>query len=277
MNQVAGVLATSTDTYLSDDDPQLIREALPFTLKLMEGTLAETPRHRGLLLQTCASFTQYAYGFIKFDADVIEDDDYKASKKLNQRAKKLFLRARDYCLRGMALRHRDVGLRLRKDPLGTAARLDIHDVEMAYWVAAAWGSAISVGKDDAELIADQVVVEALFDRLLELDPDFDQGAVHEAMISYEMARQGGEGKPEDRARAHFARAIELSQGHRAAPYVSLAESVALQLQNKKEFEALLAKALAVEVDKYPSSRCLNLVMQDRARWLLSLKDDLFIE
>ncbi len=277
MKQVAGILATSTDTFYSDDDPELIREALPFSLKLMEGVLVDAPNHRGLLLQCCSGFTQYAWGFINEDADEIEDDDYRQARKIRLRVKKLLLRARNYGLRALELKYKNIGTQLRVDPVSAVAKVGKRDVDLLYWLGVSWGAAISVSKDDTNLIADQPIVEALLDRALVLDEDFDNGAIHEAMISYEMARQGGKGNPESRARAHFKRAIEISKGLRVAPYVNLAEAVSIKTQNSKEFTELLNKALAVDLKKSPKSLTINLVMQRRAKWLLRMKDDLFVE
>ncbi len=50
----------------------------------------------------------------------------------------------------------------------------------------------------------------------------------------------------------------------------------VQKQDLKEFEALLNRALAVDVNAKPEWRLMNLVMQRRARWLLARKDDLFL-
>jgi predicted anti-sigma-YlaC factor YlaD len=44
----------------------------------------------------------------------------------------------------------------------------------------------------------------------------------------------------------------------------------------KEFESLLNRALAIDPDANPDTRLLNLVMQRRARWLLSRKAELFL-
>jgi hypothetical protein len=40
---------------------------------------------------------------------------------------------------------------------------------------------------------------------------------------------------------------------------------------------LLKKALAVDPDARPEWRLMNLVMQRRARWLLSREDELFVK
>ncbi|MGH9675873.1 MAG: TRAP transporter TatT component family protein, partial [Candidatus Acidiferrum sp.] len=61
------------------------------------------------------------------------------------------------------------------------------------------------------------------------------------------------------------------------PYVSFAESVSIQKQNRAEFESMLQQALAVDPDARPEWRLNNLIMQRRARWLLSRGDELFLD
>jgi predicted anti-sigma-YlaC factor YlaD len=91
-----------------------------------------------------------------------------------------------------------------------------------------------------------------------------------------MSRPGASGDPVMRARKHFERSVALSQGTDASPYVALAEAVTIQKQDVKEFESLLKQALAINPDARPESRLVNTVMQQRARWLLSRKSELFL-
>ncbi len=72
------------------------------------------------------------------------------------------------------------------------------------------------------------------------------------------------------------RAMALSGGYQAAPLVALAESVSIAKQDRLEFQSLLDRALAVDVNAKPEYRLSNLVMQRRARWLLSRIDELFL-
>ena len=95
VNKVGDALAGGGSTFSSDDDPELIRAAVPFSLKLMESLLAESPRHQGLLFATASGFTQYAYAFVQQDADEMEDKDLAASTDLRNRARRLYLRARN--------------------------------------------------------------------------------------------------------------------------------------------------------------------------------------
>jgi predicted anti-sigma-YlaC factor YlaD len=63
----------------------------------------------------------------------------------------------------------------------------------------------------------------------------------------------------------------------AAPYVALAESVAITEQNRSEFTSLLNHALEIDVDTHTDWRLTNLIMQQRAQWLLARSDEFFTE
>jgi predicted anti-sigma-YlaC factor YlaD len=277
INMVGDALASSGTTFSSDEDPELVKQALPFSLKLMESLLAETPKHRGLLFATSSAFTQYAYAFVREEADELEPVNLDAAVEMKARARRLFLRARDYGLRGLQTRIHGIRKALAEDPVKALKAARRKDVPLMYWTAASWGSAISLSKNDMMMVSDQPIVEALIDRCLELDESFDQGAIHSFLITYETVRQGGAGDPYRRARKHFDRAMELSGGFQAGPLVSLAESVSVAKQDRKEFQSVLERALAIDVTAKPEYRLVNLVMQRRARWLLLRIDDLIID
>jgi predicted anti-sigma-YlaC factor YlaD len=273
-NSVANSLTSGPDVFGTDNDPELIREALPFGLKTMESLLEVVPRHRGLLLTLCRGFTQYGFAFVQLDAEQIEPEDYTQATAMRARALKLFLRARDYGLRGLELRHRGIGDRLRLSPDSAARAIEKRDVPMLYWTAAAWGSAVNLGKDQPELLADLGAVRALVARGLAIDEAYDGGALHEAMIVLEAMPESMGGSP-TRAREHFRRTLELSAGARASPYITLASSVSVMEQNRAEFRQLLEQALAVDPDRDPSQRLANIILQRRARFLLAHEELLF--
>lgn len=277
VNKLGDALASGGGgTFATDDDPELVKAAVPFSLKLMESLLAESPEHRGLLLAASSGFTQYAFAFVQEDADELEATDYAAAQALHERAKRLYLRARDYGLRGLEVRQPGVRTALAGDPRAAAARFTKDDVPQLYWTAVAWAAAIALSKDDPARLAEIPQMEALLDRAEALDPDWGAGAIQSFLITYEMARQGVSGDPASRARTRFARAVELARGAQAGPFVNFAEAVCIEKQDAAEFEALLQRALAIDVDAHPEQRLVNLVMQRRARWLLTRKDDLFL-
>src|SRR5205807_290979 len=97
-------LAHPGTTYAADDDPELIAQAAPFSLKLIESLLESSPKHEGLLLAAASGFTQYSYAWVQQRADFVEDTSVARAAALRLRARKLDLRARDYGLRGLDVR-----------------------------------------------------------------------------------------------------------------------------------------------------------------------------
>lgn len=64
INKLGNSLAESGTTYAADDDPELVGAAIPFSLKLIEGLLSASPKHRGLLFAAASGFTQYGYAYL---------------------------------------------------------------------------------------------------------------------------------------------------------------------------------------------------------------------
>jgi len=276
-DQVGDALAAGGDVYASDPDVELIGAATPFGLKFMESVLADTPRHEGLLLSLARGYTQYGYAYVELPADALEARDVAAAYAERDRARRLYLRARDYGLRGLDVAHPGLAARLAADPRATVAALAPRDVPLMYWTAAAWGAAIALGKDDAFLVAGLPSVRALAARALELDESFDAGTLHVLAISLTMSEARPEAERLAAARAHLARALELSGGVLAAPYVSYAEAVSVPTANRSEFDALLARALAIDPAAAPHARLANELFQRRARALKARAGDLFTD
>jgi predicted anti-sigma-YlaC factor YlaD len=276
MNSVANSLAKSGDSFGGDDDPALIRDAAPFSLKLLESLLEELPRHRGLLLAACSGFTQYSYAFVESDAELIKDSDYRGFVRLQDRARNMYLRGRDYCLRSLELGYPGIRTRLAADPPGALRRMGQADVPLLYWTAASWGRTIAISLDRPALIDDLPAVQALIRRALQIDEAFKQGALHEVMIALESAPEAMGGSPE-RAREHFERALTLSSHASAGPYVTFARSVLLPQQKRVEFTEMLNRALEIDVDANRPLRLANILAQQQARFLLEHLADLFLD
>jgi predicted anti-sigma-YlaC factor YlaD len=277
VNSVGNILAKGGGgSFATDNDPELVEAAVPFSLKLMESILLESPEHEALLTATAGGFTQYAYAFVQQEADAVEEEDFDRASELRHRARNLYIRARDYGLRALEVGHPGFREALAADPVAAVAGMTEDDVAALYWTAASWASAISLSKDDPALIGEVPQMEAVIDRAYALDPDFDHGAIHTFLMSYELARAGGEGDPVERARHHFGRAVELSGGRKASPYITWAENVCVQQQDAAEFRRLLETALAIDVDSRPEWRLENTILQRRARRLLEQIDILFL-
>ena len=272
---VANTLSAPGDVFTRDDDPDLIREATPFALKLYESLLESVPNHIPLLISTCGSFTQYGYAFLEAEADSLDAARRAEATALRERALKHYLRGRGYCLRAMDARFgKGASAALLQDPIAAVAKARKDDVPLLYWTAASWGAAISLGIDRPDLAVDLPSVRALADRALALDPEWSKGSIHELMITLDSLPEALGGNA-GRAREHFKMAVAIQKGLAPGPYVSLATGVAVPNQDRQEYEQLLKEALAIDPEKDPSNRLVTLVYQRRARVLLDRIDEKF--
>lgn len=263
----AAVSATAT-AYGRDNDPEFVRLGAPATLKMVEMLLDQGPDHRGLLLTACSGFAQYAYAFLQADAELVTQNSPADARAIRRRASMMYERSRAYCLRGLELSLPGIGTSLaggkaeaRKAALARAGR---SDVPLLYWAAAAWGGSLAVADNPLMRVGEIGAIRALLERALELDEAWESGALHELMIGVEGLPALVGGSPQ-RARAHFDRAVLLSEGQSAFAYVTMATSVS----DSAEAERLLKAALAVDVEKRPAIRLANLIAQKRARHLLA--------
>ena len=246
-----------------EDDLVLARDAAPFYLKLSESVLLQTPGHGPLAVTVSSGFTQYAYAFVAFEADRLESQDAKAARQQRVRAARLYWRAQRHAM--VALESQTPGF-ARALEAGTAA-LTQEQVALAYWASAAWGSAISLSKDQPEAVADLPQVQRLAELAWRLEPAHGNGALSALLGTLEASRPGGQ---QAAAQQFFQSARTHSRGQNAG--VPVAEAEAMALGDRSAYERLLREALAVA----QSHRNLaNEVMRARAQWLLDTADERF--
>jgi predicted anti-sigma-YlaC factor YlaD len=252
---------------------------VPFGLKTMEGLLESQPRHEKLLTALASNFTQYAYGFVHTPAEEADwAGRYAEARAGRERARKLLLRARDYGLRGLDVRHPGLAEKLRsgRDPAAALAGTRREDVPLLYWTASSWALAISDAKSDMGLVAELPVAVAMVSRAIALDEAWGEGSLHEFFVTYDATRPANEGGGPERARAHLDRALALSMNKKLGPLVSWAEGVLVQKQDRAEFTRVLEGVLRADPGEEPRYRLVNTFAQRRARALLAHADDLFL-
>jgi predicted anti-sigma-YlaC factor YlaD len=274
VNKIGSALASGGSVFESDDDLELVGDALPFGLKTMESLLAESPKHRGLLFAACQGFTTYSYLYVQQDADRLADQDLAAANRMRTRARRLFLRAHRYGFRALESIAPGFGELAVTDPKAAVALIRKKtDTPLLYWNAAALGLAISTSKDDAVMLARLPEVEAMIARALELDETWSAGMLHEFQVTLAGAKPG---RPDfAMVETHYRRALELSKAH-AGVHVAYAEAVFVPKQDREGFRKALGLALAIDPDLQPDSRLANLAAQRRAHWLLGRIDELIL-
>jgi predicted anti-sigma-YlaC factor YlaD len=263
--------------FTGEDDPELVGQALPFALKIYESLLESDPTNASLALATGRAYVSYAFAFVQAPADQLPAGMVDEQRGQYLRAKKLFLRARSYIFQGLDQRRPGFSMTLEKEGAPQALRLvRKDDIDYLYWAGASWMAAFSADPFDFDQIVAIPRAIALLQQVMDWDESYGAGAVHELFISFYGSAPAEIGGSQAKARVHFARAVELSKGMHAGPYVSLATAVSVKNQDAAEFRDLLGKALAIDVDADVPDRLVNVINQRKALWLLDHIDDYFL-
>jgi predicted anti-sigma-YlaC factor YlaD len=252
-----------------EEDIGLAREASAFYLKLSESLLRQSPGHLALAESVASGFTQYAYAFVASDAERMMNTDAKAAHLLNERARRLYLRAHRHAMAALTRSNPGLMASLAKPSATQHILLQPDQVGVAYWAAASWGAYIALSKDDPDAVADLPLAVQLAESVWRTSPTFGQGAAASLMGNFEAARPGGS---MTKAAAYFDEAIQAGGGQNPGPLVAKAEAIAQATGDRPAFEALLQKALTVSAKRYDLT---SQIMRQRAQWLLDSVDDLF--
>lgn len=280
MNKVAGMLSSSsgTDVFSSDNDPDLVGDALPFAIKLYESLLASVPDHAGLRLRTGSLYIMYANAFVQTPADMTPRREGEVKEYLLARAKNLYLRGRDILFAALEKKNPLIRTQLKERKYREAmAPFKKEDVPLLYWTAVGWVAAFSVNPFDMTLGQTLPQTAAMMERVAELDPAYNRGALHVFYVSYYGSLPDYMGGDAAKARRHFEEAQAIAGATDTSALMALATTVCVNEQKAAEFKKLLGQVLAFDPEKSPANRLVNILNQRKARWFLEHIDDFFIE
>ena len=241
-------------------DVDFARRAMPSSLLQIDILLKTDPKNEKLLLNAIEGYTGYALGFV-------EDEDPDA-------AIGHYLHAYNYGLTLMSLnKELKKGLEGNTQDLKEAlqsARKE--DVPALFWSANAWGSYINL-KSDIESLAQMGMVQAIMNRVLELDETYYFGSAH-VFLGVLEASKGFIGNQE-LAKSHFDRALEISAGKFLLAHVLYARYYAVMNDDRELFSALLQNVIETPGDVLPDFRLINEIAKRNAKFYLKNIDEWF--
>ena len=245
-----------------ETDLELAREAIPATLKMLEGMLAQDPGNAKLRLLAAQGFYGYGFAFVEAGAP--------------GRAAALYRRCFDHARQalpgGLGSQVETLPLRQLEAALG---RLGKDEVPALFWSASCWSKWIDMNRDDPRSIAGLARAAAMMERALALDPGYYYGGPELFFGVYYGSRPPMLGGDLERAERHFARAREYSGGRLLLVDVFYAEYLARQRLDREAFHARLTRVIETPVGNFPEMAFANQVARERARRLLAKEDQWF--
>jgi len=267
------VMSSCTTAYYLDHYPELSKNIFYKKVQRAERKLIQDKHNPDLLLKACQLRTQYTFAFVVEEADRLVESDFNSGKELFDVALKSFEIAINNVEAAVRLHYPDFTIPAKAK--NNSHQFTEKDVPYLYWWAAALGGAISSSRGKPEWVIQLPKIGYLLKSALNVDSSWNNGAIHTAMISYSMVSSDLKGKNVDEAVKHYEKVNNLSHGQDLSAQVSFAENVLVSQQNLEEFEKLLNKVLADNDTDIEELKLGNIIAKERAKWLLSRKDELF--
>ncbi|MFQ5989235.1 MAG: TRAP transporter TatT component family protein [Candidatus Methylomirabilales bacterium] len=264
--------------FYREEDLELAAQALASNLKLLEVLLQTSPDDQDLLLLASQGFGAYTFAFVEEKIAAYRTDPQRASLH-RERARRLYLRGRDYGLRILKLRHERFPVALHGGLPSFREALQAFqagDVPALFWAAYGWGGAINWSRDHPEMVADLPRVVAMMRRALELDEGYFHAGPHLFFGVYYGSRSPALGGELSRAKFHLDRALDLTEGNFLLVRLFIADPYAVQIQDRALFETQVRLILDAPDDLSPEHRLFNQIAKVRAQLLLERMDELFL-
>ena len=281
IDQTAALLVAGSSAVNEETDYEYAAAAVPPGIVTIEGLWRSAQDSELLTQQLAQNYASYAFAFIEDQAEeaAARGDDEEAQHQY-RRARRFYMRGRRYGLYLLEMNHEGFKAKMRR-PLAEFERylhdeMDEDDVPALFWTAYGWASAINVSRDDIGMIADLPTALAMVERCRELDPTFfGHGPVLFMANVYAGFPAALGGNPE-KGRELYEQVIRLHQGKDLLPLYMLAQTYAIQTQNRQLFERLLNKVID-SPDREPKYRLTNAIARRRARRLLARVNELFFD
>lgn len=260
-NVSAGMADDLSSAILNQDDPELVREALPAYLLLMDSMVMSGPDNPATLAAAAQLYA--AYG-----AAMVEDRD---------RAKVLTRRARSYGSRALCAadsRACDLDGLNFDDYVDVIESVRSKDVEALYSYSLANLAWIRANSDDYKALAGLPKIEVALEQVMQLKPGDLAASTCMYLGILNTLRPAALGGDPEAGREWFEKGIELSGGKDLSIKVEFARGYARLMYDRELHDRLLNEVLAAEVEQ-PGLTLFNLLAQDEAVLLLASADDYF--
>ncbi len=246
---------------LNQDDPDTVRAGAPAYLLLVDSLVEGEPNNPNILIAGAKLYSAYAAVFV-------EDPE---------RARRMSDKARSYARRALCLMRPqvcEVDQGTYDQLLPVLDTVSYQDLPALYAYALSWALWIRTHNNDWGAVADLPKVEAMFERVVALKDDYENGQPHFylGIIRTQLPPALG-GKPE-KGRAEFEKAIAISGGKDLMAKVEYARHYARLVFNRELHDRLLQEVLAADPIQ-PGLTLSNVLAQRQAKELLESAADYF--
>jgi hypothetical protein len=248
---------------MDSDDPAVVEAGSASYLLLLDALVRQEPDSPAFRQAAASLNSAYAGAFVKDGRRAAALTD----KALNYATEAACLEHEEFCgVRSLSV----ADLKTRLAELDDAE----DDVPLLYTLGSAWAGWIQAHSDDFNAVADLPRVEAIMQRVVALDAAYQGGAAHLYLGVIATSIPPALGGRPDEGRAHFEKALALSEGHNLMAKVYYAKNYARGVFDRELHDRLLQEVKAAD-PHWPGWTLSNTLAQQEADILLQSADDYF--
>lgn len=266
--------------FMGEKDPQIIAEVLPMIVKMYEILALQNPGHQGLQIMSGQLNVMYGNLCVQTPAEKLPITELEKQVAEFNRAKYHYLKGRQSILNVFESRwpgFEKAFLSSDTDLIKSyVSKIKKDDVNAAYWAGGASLISWSLDPLDIDMLSSIQGPVALLEAAAALDPNYNKGAIWDALCQFYTAAPVDFGGDYERGLECYEKALKASGGSSPGIYITYAQSVCKPSGDRDGFIESLNKALAINPDDDPSSRLMCVLNQQKAQYLLDHVDDYFV-
>lgn len=257
----------------TEEDIFVAKEAALPLLKVVEVLHRGDPANRGFLSLLAKVYGNYAFGFA--EAEVLKLSSLQDGKlselktdEWKKRVKRFYAKGRDYGIAALSRGKQTIADKPLPQFEKYLKKFGKKDTETLFWTAFDWGSYINMSRDDIAATADLPRVQAMVDRVLVINPEFQCGVTYAFKGALLAGNPFLTGSKPEAARPYFDKALSACNGAYLMTKVMYAEWYLKTIGDKAAFRKALEDVVSADAAALPNQRLANELAQERAGLLL---------
>ena len=259
----------------SEQDIEFAKESIPALIKTLEVLRYGDKKDRMTLVLLAKAYGTYTFGFME-ERILAHPEGSKEYDDALATAELFYRRGKEY---GIAALLNAGGMRKAfKAPFPEFKRaiggLGKKFTPALFWTAFNWANWMNLNRDDPHALVNLPKVQAMVDRVIELDPDFYYGSAHALKGIMAISRPKMLGGDPALAKSELDEAMRVAPGYLMTK-VLFAQYYARGTNDPTLFRRSLNEVIAANPAELPDQRMANELAKRRAKLLLKREKKLF--
>lgn len=241
----------------------LLHDGAPTLLLMIDGMLVEDPGNQKLLISGAKAYSSYALLLTQYN-------EMDKARLCAERGRELAFKLLN-SLSPLA-NFNDIP---RDQLQSKLAKVNKSDVAALFWGGYGWAVWVHTQEGSPAGLAALPRIEPIMARVLELDETYNYASAHIFFGTLNGAKPEMFGGDPKASKAHFEKALSITNRAYLPIQVTYAETYARQVFDRDLFESLLNEVLAAPLDANPSLKASNSMAKIMAQKLLDHIEDYF--